>query len=30
MDVVAPDEYEKSTRSGGNNSVLSDHYQNIY
>ena len=29
MNVVAPDENEKSTRNGGSDSVISDHYQNI-
>ena len=29
MNVVAPVKKEKSTRSGGNDSIISDHYQNI-
>ena len=29
MNVVAPVKNEKSTRSGGNDSIISDHYQNI-
>ena len=29
MNVVAPVKNEKSTRSGGNDSIKSDHYQNI-
>ena len=29
MSVVAPDKNEKSTRGGGNDSVISGHYQYI-
>jgi len=29
VNVVVPDKTEKLTRSGGNYSLISDHYQNI-